>query len=413
MSYYDILGVNSNASDNDIKKAYRKLAKKYHPDRHSNSSDDVKKEAEDKFKDISKAYNTLSDPDKKKQYDMFGEDGPQFSSSSGNSGGMSMEDLFNMMNGGNGFNPFNNGFNPFRGNTQINRLRVPNITNTIQINRSDAIKGTTIEFTVNKYVLKNTNIQQNMKLYTCDKCDGAGNVIQITKRGNMMSQTMRECRNCNKGFVFNPNVYRSEAVTFRKKIKPGTFVNRICIKNKGHDIPKCLLKSNSTISKSMVVLDIKIVDDINTYDNGFNNNPFNISTNVNVDLIDVLQGNTVEVTDCYDQKINLVIPKDLFFVKNYEHKHGIIVVPDHGVKVDNNALGDLYVFVNLNQTEFNMDMFNDDNDNNINDDNPTLMGMNYSNYKMSKLKETQFMNYIRNVENEINTITNETISSYI
>ena len=69
--YYSILGVNRNASDDEIKSAYKKNALKYHPDRHANDSEEKKKEAEEKFKEIAEAYSVLSDPEKRKQYDQY------------------------------------------------------------------------------------------------------------------------------------------------------------------------------------------------------------------------------------------------------------------------------------------------------------------------------------------------------
>lgn len=90
--YYEVLGVSKSASADEIKKAYRKLAIKYHPDK--NPGD---KEAEEKFKEAAEAYEVLSDPDKKARYDQFGHAGMGGNGGFGGGGfggGMSMEDIF-------------------------------------------------------------------------------------------------------------------------------------------------------------------------------------------------------------------------------------------------------------------------------------------------------------------------------
>ena len=90
--YYEVLGVDKNASEDEIKKAYRKLAIKYHPDRNPDN-----KEAEEKFKEAAEAYEVLHDAQKRKQYDQFGFDGPQGSGFGGfGAGGMKMDDIFSM-----------------------------------------------------------------------------------------------------------------------------------------------------------------------------------------------------------------------------------------------------------------------------------------------------------------------------
>jgi len=101
--YYEVLGVDKNASEDEIKKAYKKLAIKYHPDR--NPGD---KEAENKFKEAAEAYSVLSDKDKRARYDQFGPEGVDGMGGAGGfgAGGFSMDDIFSMFGdifGGHGF----------------------------------------------------------------------------------------------------------------------------------------------------------------------------------------------------------------------------------------------------------------------------------------------------------------------
>ena len=90
--YYEVLGVSKDASEDEIKKAYRKIAIKYHPDRNPDN-----KEAEEKFKEAAEAYDVLHDPQKRQQYDQFGFNGPSAGGFGGFSGGsMNMDDIFSM-----------------------------------------------------------------------------------------------------------------------------------------------------------------------------------------------------------------------------------------------------------------------------------------------------------------------------
>jgi len=103
--YYDILGVNKNASEDELKKAYRKLAMKYHPDRNPN-----KKEAEERFKELNEAYAVLSDKEKRKQYDTFGQEGfRQRFSQEDIFRGFDFEDIFSNLFGGRGRREFRSG----------------------------------------------------------------------------------------------------------------------------------------------------------------------------------------------------------------------------------------------------------------------------------------------------------------
>ena len=107
--YYEVLGVNKNATDDELKKAYRKVAMKYHPDRQTDKSDAEKKEAEEKFKEAAEAYSVLSDKDKRARYDQFGHAGVNGGAGGGFGGGFSnINDIFSQFGDifGSGFGGF-------------------------------------------------------------------------------------------------------------------------------------------------------------------------------------------------------------------------------------------------------------------------------------------------------------------
>lgn len=143
--YYNILGVDKNASKEDIKKAYRKLAMKYHPDK--NPGD---KESEEKFKELTSAFDVLSDDNKKKEYDMYGNSGNRFQGY-----GFSMDDIFGDFFSGAGF-----GFD-IKNDIKNTRKRGNDVRITFSVNLSDVIFGIT----------KKIKYERNTK---CDRCNGLG-----------------------------------------------------------------------------------------------------------------------------------------------------------------------------------------------------------------------------------------------
>ena len=186
--YYDVLGVGKSAGEDEIKKAYRKLAKKYHPD--ANPGD---KSAEEKFKEVNEAYEVLSDTQKRAQYDQFGH--AAFDQSMGGGGGFyggadfDMSDIFSMFGFGGGSASKRNG--PMRG-------RDVNIT--IQISFEEAVFGCKKDIQVNVTdtcdVCHGTGAKPGTHPETCRKCNGTGQerVVQQSIFGTM--QTTRTCSAC-------------------------------------------------------------------------------------------------------------------------------------------------------------------------------------------------------------------------
>ena len=199
--YYDLLGVQKTASESEIKKAYRKLAMKYHPDKFSNASEKEKKEAEEKFKEVNEAYQILSDPDKRAKYDQFGhaafEQGGAGAGGFGGFGGFegfgNAEDIFSSFFGGG--SPFGGGSSRRRGPEPGADLRV-DITLTLE----EVAKGTEKEVSYRRdgecSVCHGTGAQPNTDLKTCDKCNGTGRikVSQRTVFGDF--QSIEECDKC-------------------------------------------------------------------------------------------------------------------------------------------------------------------------------------------------------------------------
>ena len=179
--YYEILGVSKNASSAEIKKAYREAALKYHPDRNPNN-----KEAEEKFKEVSQAYDVLSNEEKKAKYDRFGHNAGNFSSSS-----MNMEDIFS--NFGDIFeSAFGEGFG-FRSKRENKRayLKGSDLRVVIKLTLEDIFIG------VKKSIkIKRMKAAKGVSFKTCPKCKGKGSHIEIVNSflGRMQSESI--CRNC-------------------------------------------------------------------------------------------------------------------------------------------------------------------------------------------------------------------------
>ena len=194
--YYEVLGVDRNASANDIKKAYRKLAIQYHPDK--NPGD---KEAEEKFKEAAEAYSVLSDENKKARYDQFGFEGVSGAGGGGFSGaGMDMNDIFSMFGdifgGRGGFGGFG-GFGGGSAGPQKHRgndLRVK-----AKLTLQEIANGTTKKFKLKKYVQCthcNGSGAEGNSYETCPECKGTGRIIRTQQSFFGMMRSEVPCPHC-------------------------------------------------------------------------------------------------------------------------------------------------------------------------------------------------------------------------
>ncbi len=192
--YYDVLGVQRNAAADDIKKAYRKLAIKYHPDK--NQGD---KHAEEKFKEAAEAYEVLSNDDKRRRYDQFGHAGVGSSAAGGGAGGFSMDDIFSQFGDIFGGAFGGGGFGGQRGGRRVNRgsnLRVK-----VKLTLEEIATGVEKKLKVPKYVscdkCHGSGAAGGSSTNTCRQCHGSGQVTQVINTPLGRMQTATTCPSCN------------------------------------------------------------------------------------------------------------------------------------------------------------------------------------------------------------------------
>ena len=196
--YYEVLGVERSASADEIKKAYRKKAIQFHPDKNPGDKD-----AEDKFKEAAEAYDVLSNPDKKARYDQFGHAGMGGASGAsgfgGGFGGFSMDDIFSRFGDifGGGFGGFS-GFGGSQGGRRV--ARGSDIRIRVKVTLNEVMTGVEKKVKINKMVpcshCQGNGAESEADIHTCDTCRGTGSVTRVVNSFLGQMQTSSPCPTC-------------------------------------------------------------------------------------------------------------------------------------------------------------------------------------------------------------------------
>lgn len=333
---YSILGVNKSSTDQDVKKAYRKLAMKWHPDKWSSATESEKKQAEDKFKEITEAYEILNDKDKRQKYDQYGMD--YFTK--GGQEGPDMSDFFAHMGGGFGMKK-----------QKKKEPSIPHIVEQIDVSFINAFNGFEINISINRYDLKK-NVTVDKSDIICSTCKGNGRIVKIHQMGlGMMQQTQQTCSMCKgEGSVFSDKFFEKKKHSFTFDVPKGIVMNeKIIIHNQGNQIPQCFKDQFAGQERSDVILVFNVENEVNIdgkkFTRGVNNNPFNIHTEMKIEPHEAICGANKTFKYLDNELMCIEIPS----VFTLDEK--IIVIQNKGMQYYKNEkmTGDLFITLKINK----------------------------------------------------------------
>jgi len=233
--YYEVIGVEKSASQQEITKAYRKKALQLHPDKHP----DEKEKYQVLFQELQEAYEVLNDPDKRKLYDRYGEAGLKGSSQS------DMGGLFDVIFGGRGGGGGGRGRRPSDGHKKAPPIKLP-----LDVGLEDLFLGATKTHDYKRYILcKKCEGKGGSKVIECTACNGQGIVIQIQRMGHMTLQQQRACSKCEgEGTITKDSDkckecegkgVKEQTETLEIQIPVGSkHADQVVIRGRGHEIPQ-------------------------------------------------------------------------------------------------------------------------------------------------------------------------------
>lgn len=337
--YYSILGVNKDATADEIKSSFRKLSLLYHPDRQVGKSESEKKDAEEKFKEINEAYTVLSDPEKRQNYDQFGSADAHVDGGFDGFGGFDPFDMFRKMRGFGGFGSGDDDrdFDDRRKRDFDSPENGRDMQTRMTVSFKESVFGCTKEFTANLdeecHECHGKGIKNGSEPKTCEHCHGKGRVVHVTKTGWMMQQTISECPYCHGTGVFVeecPVCHGAKRIPKSRELKvkiPAGISDGQCLRVKG--CGHCGVKGGSS-GDMYVAISVMPSDLFERHEN-------DIYVNAYISPAIATLGGKVEIPTLYGYKKIKIQPGS---------KSGMTMrIAGGGLKPSDGYTGDLYVML--------------------------------------------------------------------
>lgn len=339
--YYEILGVDKNADAKAIKNAYRKKAIQYHPDKFAGKSEKEQKKAEEKFKEIAEAYGVLSDEEKRRRYDQYGDENVDFDSGFGGFNGMNINDIFEHFrrSSGFGFDIFNDEAN-FK-TTQEKKGR--DIKLIVNVTLEEIYNRVSKVITYERYepckTCHGSGLGKNGRIDVCPTCHGRGSIVNTTRRGFTTFQQIAPCPTCNGTgkIVTNPCKSCNGSGLERRTVKKTIQIPVGCCDNSYMPLVgggNYCERAEGNIGNLIIIFKVeKHADfDINT------NSQYDLDTLVDVPVLDCITGGTQSFKGI-DGKMHK------FNISKGTTDGNVYLLKGCGLPTPNGRYGDLHIYV--------------------------------------------------------------------